>query len=117
MATVLNAPSYSLKEFRILPGYTPADSSAPHQDLSLFAAAYCADIPATVHVALGTDTPFPHIVPGFHQIRNQKCESYGRRWKLSVSVGVDQEYFHSMHEGLRTVVWVEEIIWRLWRLS
>lgn len=33
MATVLNAPSHSLKEFRILPGYTPADSSAPHVSL------------------------------------------------------------------------------------
>ncbi len=30
MATVLNALSHSLKEFRILPGYTPADGSAPH---------------------------------------------------------------------------------------
>ena len=33
MAIVLNAPSHSLKEFRILPGYTPADGSLPYVSL------------------------------------------------------------------------------------
>ena len=33
MAKVLEAPSHSLKEFRILPGYTPADGNAAHIDL------------------------------------------------------------------------------------
>jgi len=33
MAKVLNAPSHSLKEFRILPGYTPADGNAPNVSL------------------------------------------------------------------------------------
>jgi IMP dehydrogenase len=33
MARVLSAYSHSLKEFRILPGYTPVDASAPHVSL------------------------------------------------------------------------------------
>ncbi len=33
-----------------------AEGSAPHRDRSVFAAAYRAGIPATVHVAIGTDT-------------------------------------------------------------
>jgi IMP dehydrogenase len=33
MATVLNALSHSLKEFRVLPGFTPADAAAPHVSL------------------------------------------------------------------------------------
>ncbi len=33
MAKVLQNPSHSLKEFRILPGYTPADGNAPNVDL------------------------------------------------------------------------------------
>ncbi len=33
MAQVLNAPSHSLREFRLLPGYTPADGSAPQVSL------------------------------------------------------------------------------------
>ena len=33
MAQVLNSVSHSLTEFRILPGYTPADGSAPHVSL------------------------------------------------------------------------------------
>lgn len=41
-------------------GQLLADGRAPHQDLSLFAAAYRAGIPATVHVALGTDTVHMH---------------------------------------------------------
>ena len=37
-----------------------AEGGAPHQDLSVFAAAYTAGIPATVHVAVGTDTVHVH---------------------------------------------------------
>lgn len=33
MAKVLTALSHSLKEFRLLPGYTPADSTAPKASL------------------------------------------------------------------------------------
>ncbi len=33
MAKVLQNPSHSLKEFRILPGYTPTDGNAPNVDL------------------------------------------------------------------------------------
>ena len=33
MAKVLPNPSHSLKEFRILPGYTPADGNAPNVEL------------------------------------------------------------------------------------
>ncbi len=33
MAKVLSNPSHSLKEFRILPGYTPADGNAPNVEL------------------------------------------------------------------------------------
>jgi IMP dehydrogenase len=33
MAQVLNGLSHSLKEYRLLPGYTPADASAPHVSL------------------------------------------------------------------------------------
>ena len=33
MAQVLSTPSHSLKEFRILPGYTPTDGSAPNASL------------------------------------------------------------------------------------
>ena len=33
MTKILNAPSHSLKEFRILPGYTPADGSLPYVSL------------------------------------------------------------------------------------
>jgi hypothetical protein len=38
-----------------------AEGHVPYQDLSLFAAAYRAGLPATVHVALGTDTV--HMYP------------------------------------------------------
>ena len=34
MATVLDTPSHSLKEFRILPGYTPPDGNALNVSLS-----------------------------------------------------------------------------------
>lgn len=37
-----------------------AEGDAPHKELSLFIAAYRADIPATVHVAVGTDTVHMH---------------------------------------------------------
>jgi len=37
-----------------------AEGDAPHKDLSLFVAAYRAGIPATVHVAVGTDTVHMH---------------------------------------------------------
>lgn len=37
-----------------------AEGQAPYKDLSLFAAAYRAGIPATVHVAVGTDTVHMH---------------------------------------------------------
>jgi hypothetical protein len=37
-----------------------AEGKAPHKDSSLFAAAYRAGIPATVHVAVGTDTVHMH---------------------------------------------------------
>ncbi len=37
-----------------------AESDAPYKHLSLFAAAYRAGIPATVHVAIGTDTVHMH---------------------------------------------------------
>ena len=33
MAQVLSTPSHSLKEFRILPGYTPTDGNAPNTSL------------------------------------------------------------------------------------
>ena len=33
MAQVLSTPSHSLKEFRILPGYTPTDGNAPNASL------------------------------------------------------------------------------------
>ncbi len=36
------------------------DGAAPHKDLSLFVAAHRAGIPATVHVAVGTDTVHMH---------------------------------------------------------
>ena len=32
MATVLDQPSYSLREFRILPGFTPPDGNALNVD-------------------------------------------------------------------------------------
>ena len=37
-----------------------ADGAAPHKDLSLFVAAHRVGIPATVHVAVGTDTVHMH---------------------------------------------------------
>ncbi len=37
-----------------------AEGDAPHKELSLFVAAYRAGIPATVHVAVGTDTVHMH---------------------------------------------------------
>lgn len=43
-------------------GYIDGEG-APHADASVFAAAYRADIPATVHVAFGTDITHQH--PGF----------------------------------------------------
>ena len=41
-------------------GQLLADGSARHKHVSLFAAAYAAQIPATVHVAIGTDTVHMH---------------------------------------------------------
>ena len=37
-----------------------ANGDAPHKHLSLFAVAFRANIPATVHVAVGTDTVHMH---------------------------------------------------------
>ncbi len=41
-------------------GQLLADGAAPHKDLSLFVAAHQMGIPATVHVAVGTDTVHMH---------------------------------------------------------
>jgi hypothetical protein len=37
-----------------------AESGAPHRDLSVFAAAYTRDVPATMHVAVGADVAHMH---------------------------------------------------------
>jgi hypothetical protein len=41
-------------------GQLLAEGNAPHKELSLFVAAFRAGIPATVHVAVGTDTVHMH---------------------------------------------------------